>query len=162
MGLTSEKHMSNISYKEMLMGQGDNILDSLAKLFKLLSDPNRLRILFAIGKDKKSVSEIMHETSLSQTLVSFHLRPLRETGIVAAERKGPFVFYSISEPIYNPLFSGCRKLFSYKSISYSYRKVLPYNSFPVLCSSYRVSDSCNQFFQRLQNCFHCKAGLKTG
>ena len=91
--------MSNISYKEMLMGQGDNILDSLAKLFKLLSDPNRLRILFAIGKDKKSVSEIMHETSLSQTLVSFHLRPLRETGIVAAERKGPFVFYSISEPI---------------------------------------------------------------
>jgi len=81
------------------MGQNDKILDSLAKLFKLLSDPNRIRILFAIGKDKKSVSEIMNETSLSQTLVSFHLRPLRESGIVATERKGPFIYYSVSEPV---------------------------------------------------------------
>lgn len=83
----------------MLMGQNDKILDSLARLFKLLSDPNRIRILFVIGKEKKSVSEIMSETSLSQTLVSFHLRPLRESGIVATERKGPFIYYSISEPV---------------------------------------------------------------
>ena len=46
----------------------------------------------------KSVSEIMDETSLPQTLVSFHLRPLRENGILATERKGPFIYYSISEP----------------------------------------------------------------
>jgi len=77
----------------------EKILDSLARLFKLLSDANRLRIIFAIGKDQKSVSEIMNETSLSQTLVSFHLRPLRESGIVATERKGPFIYYSVSEPV---------------------------------------------------------------
>ena len=76
----------------------EKIPDSLARLFKLLSDPNRMRILFAIGKEKKSVSEIMDETSLPQTLVSFHLRPLRESGILATERKGPFIYYSISEP----------------------------------------------------------------
>lgn len=76
----------------------EKILDSLARLFKLLSDANRLRIIFAIGKDRKSVSEIINETSLSQTLVSFHLRPLRESGILATERKGPFVYYSVSEP----------------------------------------------------------------
>jgi DNA-binding transcriptional ArsR family regulator len=74
------------------------MLYSLARLFKLLSDPNRIRILFVIGKGKKSVSEIMSETSLSQTLVSFHLRPLRESGFVATERKGPFIYYSVSEP----------------------------------------------------------------
>jgi DNA-binding transcriptional ArsR family regulator len=77
----------------------EKILDSLARLFKLLSDANRMRIIFVIGKEKKSVSEIMSETSLPQTLVSFHLRPLRESGIVATERKGPFIYYSISEPI---------------------------------------------------------------
>lgn len=76
----------------------EKILDSLARLFKLLSDANRLRILFVIGKEKKSVSEIMSETSLSQTLVSFHLRPLRESGILATERRGPFIYYSFSEP----------------------------------------------------------------
>jgi DNA-binding transcriptional ArsR family regulator len=81
------------------MIKDEKILDSLARLFKLLSDPNRIRILFAIGKVKKSVSEIMSETSLPQTLVSFHLRPLRENGIVAAERQGPFVYYSATEPV---------------------------------------------------------------
>ncbi len=91
--------MSIFSYKEILMGQNDKIINSLARLFKLLGDPNRIRILFVIGKEKKSVSEIMSETSLSQTLVSFHLRPLRESGIVATERKGPFIYYSVSEPV---------------------------------------------------------------
>ncbi len=81
------------------MTKDEKILDSLARLFKLLSDTNRIRILFAIGKGKKSVSEIMSETTLSQTLVSFHLRPLRESGIVATKRKGPFIYYSISEPV---------------------------------------------------------------
>jgi DNA-binding transcriptional ArsR family regulator len=73
-------------------------LQSLSKLFGLLRDSNRLRILFAIGKEKKTVSEIMSETSLPQTLVSFHLRPLRESGILTTERKGPFIYYSLSEP----------------------------------------------------------------
>lgn len=73
-------------------------VESLSRLFGLLSDLNRLKIIFAISKDFKSVSEIMKETSLPQTLVSFHLRPLRESGIVAAERKGAFIYYSLSEP----------------------------------------------------------------
>lgn len=77
----------------------EKILDSLARLFKLLSDANRLRILFAIGKGKKSVSEIIEDTSLSQTLVSFHLRPLRESGLLTTERRGPFVYYSVSDPL---------------------------------------------------------------
>ena len=60
------------------MIQDEKILESLARLFKLLSDANRIRILFVIGKEKKSVSEIMGETSLPQTLVFFPRRPLRK------------------------------------------------------------------------------------
>jgi DNA-binding transcriptional ArsR family regulator len=97
--LTKDLNMSIYSYKWLLMIQDEKIPDSLARLFKLLSDPNRIRILFAIGKAKKSVSEIMSQTALSQTLVSFHLRPLRESGIVAAERQGPFIYYSATEPV---------------------------------------------------------------
>ena len=85
--------MKQSSYK-----MDKKILDSLSRLFGLLRDPNRLKILFAIGKDKKSVSEIMSETSLPQTLVSFHLRPLRESAILRTERKGAFIYYYLSEP----------------------------------------------------------------
>ena len=77
----------------------DKVLQSLSRLFRLLNDTNRLTILFAIGKETRSVSEIMEETSLPQTLVSFHLRPLRESGIVLTERKGAFIFYTLSEPM---------------------------------------------------------------
>lgn len=76
----------------------EKVLESLSRLFKLLNDPNRLKILFAIGRETKSVSEIMNETSLPQTLASFHLRPLRESGILLTERKGPFIYYGLSEP----------------------------------------------------------------
>jgi DNA-binding transcriptional ArsR family regulator len=82
-----------------MSSEDDKILEALARLFKLLSDVNRIRILFAIGKEEKSVSEIMEDTSLPQTLVSFHLRPLRESGILTAERRGPFIYYSITEPM---------------------------------------------------------------
>lgn len=74
------------------------IIAILSRLFKLLNDPNRLRIIFAIGKGSKTVSEIMQETKLLQTLVSFHLRPLRESGILSTERKGAFIFYRVTEP----------------------------------------------------------------
>lgn len=76
----------------------DKKLAALARLFKLLSDPNRLRILLVIDGGQKSVSEIVKETGLPQTLVSFHLRPLRESGLLQAERQGPFVYYRLAEP----------------------------------------------------------------
>ncbi len=82
-----------------------SVLESLSRLFGLLRDSNRLKILFAIGNAKKTVSEIIGETSLPQTLVSFHLRPLRESGILTTERKGPFIYYSLSEPVLIDLLS---------------------------------------------------------
>jgi DNA-binding transcriptional ArsR family regulator len=39
----------------------------------------------------------MSQTSLPQTLMSFHLRPLLESSIVASERKGPFIYYGIGK-----------------------------------------------------------------
>ena len=76
----------------------DKTIEILSRLFKLLNDPNRLKIIFAIGKGSKPVSEIMQETKLPQTLVSFHLRPLRESGILSTERKGAFIYYRFTEP----------------------------------------------------------------
>ena len=35
---------------------------------------------------------------MSQTNVSFHLRALREAGLVRPERRGPFVYYCLPDP----------------------------------------------------------------
>jgi DNA-binding transcriptional ArsR family regulator len=65
---------------------------------KSLSDENRLRILFSIKKDKKSVSAIVEELGLSQPLVSHHLRELKRALLVHVEREGPFIYYQLVEP----------------------------------------------------------------
>lgn len=73
-------------------------IEKLAKTLKVLGDSNRLCIVMSINKDFRSVTEIINATGLSQTLVSFHLRALRETEIVKTRREGPFIYYSLSEP----------------------------------------------------------------
>ncbi len=73
-------------------------MKKLAQFIKVLGDANRLAIIHAIGESSRSVTEIIKETGLSQTLVSFHLRVMREKGIVTTRRDGPFIFYSLTSP----------------------------------------------------------------
>lgn len=73
-------------------------LPTLAFLAKSLADENRLRILLSLGNGKKSVSSIVEELQLSQPLVSHHLKELRRSLLVRVERKGPFIYYEMSDP----------------------------------------------------------------
>ncbi len=61
-------------------------------------DGNRLRILLYISRERKSVSDIVHELNLSQPLVSHHLKELKHALLVEVQREGPFVYYQISDP----------------------------------------------------------------
>ncbi len=70
-------------------------VEDLARVFKILAEPNRLKIVTCMGLDCSPVSAIIEATGLSQTNVSFHLRVLREAGIVKAERRGGFVYYCL-------------------------------------------------------------------
>ena len=73
-------------------------INDLSELFKLLAEPNRLRILSSLGLACRPVSDIISGTGLSQTNVSFHLRALREAGLVRPERRGTFIYYCLPDP----------------------------------------------------------------
>jgi len=73
-------------------------LASTAFLAKSLADENRLRILLYLGNGKKSVSQIVAGLNLSQPLISHHLKELRRSLLVTVERRGPFVYYGLSDP----------------------------------------------------------------
>ena len=47
--------------------------------------------------EPRSVSQIIEITALSQPLVSFHLKTLRETGLVNTHRKATFVFNELCD-----------------------------------------------------------------
>ncbi len=70
-----------------------------ASLFKALGDETRLGILgFLLAKkDALCVCHIEdYVKALSQPTISHHLRLLREAGLVTAERKGTWVYYSVN------------------------------------------------------------------
>jgi DNA-binding transcriptional ArsR family regulator len=82
----------------MIKDEDVNKTERLARLLRVLGDINRLGIALSIGKESRSVTEIVNTSGLSQTLVSFHLRIMREANVVRAERNGPFIHYSLSDP----------------------------------------------------------------
>jgi DNA-binding transcriptional ArsR family regulator len=73
-------------------------LTAAAFLARSLADENRLRILLCLGNGKKSVSQVVEELGLSQPLISHHLKELRRSLLVKVERRGPFVYYEMSDP----------------------------------------------------------------
>jgi DNA-binding transcriptional ArsR family regulator len=68
-----------------------------AKLFRGFADPSRLAILHALRDGPQTVTEIVEASGLSQPNVSNHLACLRDCGLVAAEQKGRFVRYRLSD-----------------------------------------------------------------
>jgi len=72
-------------------------MEKLKNIFQTLSDSNRLRIIQSIADKETSVGELVKTTSLSQPLVSHHLRVLKENGILSTNRRGPFIYYFISD-----------------------------------------------------------------
>src|SRR6478736_303396 len=66
--------------------------------FRALGDETRLRVLEHLGAGERSVSDLMVLLDLGQSLVSHHLRILREAGLVIDRRDGRWIHYSIAEP----------------------------------------------------------------
>lgn len=67
----------------------------IAPVLKALSDENRLAILLAVAHRPHSVVELTEVVGISQTLVSHHLKALRDTGLVTAVPRGRQNLYSL-------------------------------------------------------------------
>lgn len=69
----------------------------LAELFRLLGEPNRLRLVVACLNGPRSVGELTEEVGVSQSLVSQHLRLLRAGRLLKQTRSGRNVFYELPD-----------------------------------------------------------------
>ncbi len=74
----------------------DATLDDAADVLRFLGDRNRLRILRALARSERCVFDLIEELDLPQPLVSYHLRRLRDAGLVATRRRAQWVFYSLN------------------------------------------------------------------
>jgi ArsR family transcriptional regulator len=71
-------------------------LHETLRLLNLLAEPNRLRLLIALSQRRLCVCEISAALQLRQTVVSQHLRVLRDCGLVINRKDGLWVEYEMS------------------------------------------------------------------
>jgi ArsR family transcriptional regulator len=75
-----------------IRGTGDRI----GRWFHALSDEKRLRILEILRAGECCVCDLSEALDVRQSLLSFHLKTLRDAGLVIDRKEGRWVHYSLS------------------------------------------------------------------
>ena len=89
--------------------RSDEAVSLLADTFKILGDPTRVRIAFALSKEELCVCDIANLLGVSQSAVSHSLRTLRQMKLVRFRRAGKIAYYTLDdEHISNLLGEGFR------------------------------------------------------
>jgi ArsR family transcriptional regulator len=67
-----------------------------ARLFHALSDETRLSILERLRRGERCVCELTDALDAAQSRLSFHLRVLKEAGLVTDRREGRWMYYTLN------------------------------------------------------------------
>lgn len=73
-------------------------MENIARLFKALSEPARLRIMNLLLNGERCVCELMAVLDMPQSTVSRHLSYLKNAGLISGRRQGLWMYYSMAEP----------------------------------------------------------------
>jgi len=76
----------------------DNSPTKISRLLKAISQPERLKILLAIGEGEACVCHLEAALAQRQVYISQQLIALRNAGAVTDRREGRFIFYRLSDP----------------------------------------------------------------
>lgn len=72
-------------------------IDEISRIFKLLSDKTRLKILLSLEKGERNVTTIASTVEMEQSAVSHQLKLLRENRMVRSRRAGKTVYYQLDD-----------------------------------------------------------------
>ncbi len=85
----------------------ENTLFDVAELFKNFSDSTRIRIMYCLFENERSVTEIAELLNMNQSAISHQLRFLKNSKLVKNRREGKTIFYSLADDhVYNIISQG--------------------------------------------------------
>ena len=73
------------------------------KLLKALSEPLRLQIIESLLGGELCVCDIINEIGLAQSKISFHLKVLKDAGLITDRQAGRWVYYQLNIDSLNSL-----------------------------------------------------------
>ena len=69
--------------------------DQARALLKALAEPLRLQVIEALGGGERCVCDLTADLGLAQSKLSFHLKVLKEAGLLADRQEGRWIYYSL-------------------------------------------------------------------
>jgi DNA-binding transcriptional ArsR family regulator len=88
-----KKDVSEVKSKIMKI----NVFSKVVERFKILSDPTKIKILFALSQKELCVCDIAASVSMSQSAVSHQLRILRNSNLAKRRKEGKMMYYSLAD-----------------------------------------------------------------
>jgi len=82
-------------------------VERLAEVFKIMGDPSRVNIIYALLQRELCVSDLAVVVGITQSAVSHQLRLLRNSRLVKSRRSGQMVLYSLDDHHIINLLSEC-------------------------------------------------------
>lgn len=77
--------------------ESENKYERKVKVFKALSDSNRLIILEMLQSAERCACEILEDLNIRQSTLSHHMKILCDSRIVDCRREGKWMYYSLSK-----------------------------------------------------------------
>jgi ArsR family transcriptional regulator len=68
---------------------------SVTALLKALGDPIRMDVVQALAGGERCVCELTSSLGLAQSRLSFHLKVMRQAGLISAREEGRWVYYRL-------------------------------------------------------------------
>lgn len=72
-------------------------IEEVSRIFKLLSDVTRLKILLSLEQGERNVTSIAEFVEMEQSAVSHQLKLLRESRMVKSRREGKTILYRLDD-----------------------------------------------------------------
>jgi len=72
-------------------------VEALSSLLKLVSDNNRLQLLCILQNGEHCVCQLLDHTKRSQSLISHHLKDLKDAGLVVDRKDSKWSYYSLTK-----------------------------------------------------------------
>ena len=78
-------------------------LKQTAGWFHALSDDTRLQILDCLSEGEQCVCDLTDRLQAAQSRLSFHLKALKEAGLITDRREGRWIYYSLNEETFTEI-----------------------------------------------------------
>lgn len=85
-------------------------LEQALRLFRALGDETRLRLIEQLRGGEQCVCDLTDELETGQSRLSFHLKTLKDAGLVTDRREGRWVYYTLNAEVFDTLESILREL----------------------------------------------------